>query len=189
MTVFFAAYFYVLNHPRGTVAIMPLTWLDELIAFQPLALVPYVSLWIYVSLAPGLTKTLRELIIYGLASLSVAICGLAVFYFFPTAVPAASIDWAAHPGFALLKSADAAGNACPSLHVAFAIFTACRFGNYFAVFGVNRTLAAINWLWAMAIVYSTLATKQHVAVDAAAGALLGFAGEWVHQRIAATWRS
>jgi len=39
--------------------------------------------------------------------------------------------------------------------------------------GAPQVVRAGNWLWCMGIVYSTLATRQHVAVDAVAGALLG----------------
>src|SRR5206468_1754507 len=44
--------------------------------------------------------------------------GLIIFYFWPTVVPAANIDWAAYPEVDFLKSMDASGNACLSLHVA-----------------------------------------------------------------------
>ena len=33
-----------------------------------------------------------------------------------------------------------------------------------------------NWCWGLGIVYSAMATKQHVAIDVLAGAILGVAG-------------
>jgi membrane-associated phospholipid phosphatase len=40
----------------------------------------------------------------------------------------------------------------------------------------------INGGWCSAIVYSTLATRQHVAVDIAAGLLLGGLAAWLSLR-------
>jgi membrane-associated phospholipid phosphatase len=35
---------------------------------------------------------------------------------------------------------------------------------------------AVSWVWSLGIVYSAMATKQHVALDVLAGAVLGLAG-------------
>ena len=52
------------------------------------------------------------------------ITALIIFYIWPTAVPVANIDWSHYPNVDFLKKVDASGNACPSLHVATAIFSA-----------------------------------------------------------------
>ena len=124
MWLFFQGYFHTLRHPVYPVLEMPLTPLDALIPFQPQALVAYLSLWLYVGIAPGLLLTLRELIVYGLWAAALCLLGLAIFYFWPTAVPPRTVDVSGIPGFAMLHGVDAAGNACPSLHVATAMFTA-----------------------------------------------------------------
>jgi membrane-associated phospholipid phosphatase len=67
---------------------------------------------------------------------------------------------------------DAAGNACPSLHVATAAFTALWVEHVLRRIGAPRWLRACNGLWVGAIVWSTMATKQHVAWDVAGGLLL-----------------
>ena len=41
--------------------------------------------------------------------------------------------------------------------------------------GAPHWLRALNWLWCLGILYSTLATKQHVAIDLYAGVALGLA--------------
>lgn len=172
-TVFFAAYFHVLNHPVHPVTEMPTTALDAAIPFQPIALIPYASLWIYVSLAPGLLTTWRQLAGYALAAASLAATGLAIFHYWPTAVPASAMDASTTPALAFLKEIDASGNACPSLHVAFAVFTALRVRVSLVDLNAAPLWHASNFLWATLITYSTLATKQHVALDALAGAALG----------------
>jgi membrane-associated phospholipid phosphatase len=173
MTAFFVAYFWVLNHPRGPVTVMPLTFIDRLIGFQPATLVLYLSLWFYVSLAPALVIDRRELLSYGVAAAALSVLGLGIFVLWPTAVPPADVDWSFHPAFAFLKAADASGNACPSLHVAFAVFTAFWFERLLREIGASQRARALNWLWCGGILYSTVATRQHVALDVLAGAALG----------------
>ncbi len=72
-----------------------------------------------------------------------------------------------------MKSVDAAGNACPSLHVAFAIFTALWLARLLREVMAPLAVRLFNAGWCAAIIYSTLATKQHVAVDVFAGTTLG----------------
>jgi membrane-associated phospholipid phosphatase len=175
MWVFFIAYFHLLRHPVHPVTIMPLTALDRLVPFQPLALAAYVSLWLYIGIAPGLLLTLRELISYGLWIAALCLSGLACFYAWPTAVPPQVLDVSGYPGFALLQGVDAAGNACPSLHVASAMFTAIWVDHLLRHVQAPQVLRALNGSWFAAIAYSTLATKQHVALDVLAGAVLGIA--------------
>lgn len=178
--IFFIAYFRLLHHPRATAWVMPLTPLDHAIAFQPGLLAVYVSLWVYVGLAPGLLLRVRDLLVYGLWATLLCLIGLACFYFFPTAVPLRPLpmDLAAHPAFALLQGVDAAGNACPSLHVAMALFTMLWVRQLLGETGAPRWLAWVNAAWFSAIVYSTLAIRQHVVLDVLAGALLGLAVAW-----------
>jgi hypothetical protein len=62
ITLFFNAYFYLLKNPAYPITVMPFTWFDRLIGFQPLALPFYLSMWVYVSLPPALLATRRELV-------------------------------------------------------------------------------------------------------------------------------
>ena len=63
MVLFFWAYFAVLRNPLTPPLVMPVTWLDTWIGFSPSAFPAYVSLWVYVSLAPALIGSLRALLI------------------------------------------------------------------------------------------------------------------------------
>lgn len=175
IAVFFAAYFYVLKHPAYPVTVMPATWLDRLIGFEPMALPLYVSLWVYVSLPPAFLSSRRELYLYGLAMAGTCLTGLVIFYFWPTTVPVSDIDWSLYPGVVFLKNMDAAGNACPSLHVATAVFSGLWLHHLLRRFGAPPWARLLNALWCIGIVYSTVATRQHVAVDMWAGLLLGTA--------------
>jgi len=180
--LFFAAYFYVLKDPVYPTTVMPLTWLDRLIGFQPWATALYVSLWVYVSLPPALLVTRRELYRYGVAIAATCLAGLTVFYFWPTVVPVADIDWARYPHVAFLKNIDAAGNAFPSLHAATAVFSGIWLDHLLRRFGAPWGSRLFNWAWCIGIIYSTLATRQHVAVDVWGGLMLGSVAAWLSVR-------
>jgi membrane-associated phospholipid phosphatase len=172
---FFSAYIYLLKNPGVHVTTMPITAVDSFVVFEPLALPIYLSLWIYLSLPPTLMQTRREIIEYGGRIGGLCLVGLGIFYFWPTAVPPANIDWAKYPGMAFLKGVDAAGNACPSLHVATAVFSAIWLHRQLGNMGGGLRIRFGNGIWCVAIIYSALATKQHVSLDVLAGLVLGIA--------------
>jgi membrane-associated phospholipid phosphatase len=176
ITAVLVFYLYLLKNPIFPVTEMPLTALDRMIGFQPAALVFYVSLWVYVGLPPALIETRRQLINYAWAVSALCMVGLGIFLIWPTAVPSTDIDWGRYPGFGFLKEIDGAGNAFPSLHVATAVYSAIWLERLLRDMGRGAVIRALSWLWCVGIVYSALATKQHVAVDALAGAMLGIAG-------------
>ena len=178
---FFLAYIYLLKNPVFPVAIMPVMEVDRLVGFEPLALPAYLSLWTYVSLPPMLMLTRREVIEYGGWIGSLCLVALAIFYFWPSAVPPANIDWAKYPGVGFLKGVDAAGNACPSLHVATAVFSAFWLHWRLSSVGLGSGSRLFSACWCVAIVYSTMATKQHVAVDVVTGVALGGVVAWLFQ--------
>lgn len=174
MWLFFVAYFYLLRNPARPVTVMPLTWLDHAMPVQPGALVAYVSLWFYVGIPPGLMVSLRDAAVYGLWVGALCLTGLAVFWLWPTAVPPAAIppELMQHPVYALMQGVDAAGNACPSLHVATAAFSAAWVHRLLLAVGAPAAMRVANAVWLLAIVHSTMAVRQHVALDVAAGAVL-----------------
>ncbi|MDE2119552.1 MAG: phosphatase PAP2 family protein [Betaproteobacteria bacterium] len=176
MALFFSAYFHLLRHPSGPVTTMPLTPLDAWIGFQPWALPAYLSLWVYVCLPAVLMQSRRELLRFGAGIGAVCAAGLAVFHVWPTRVPPMSAYYVGHPGFDLLRGIDAAGNACPSLHVASAVFAAAWLDDMLPRLGLGRHARLASAGWCALIVYSTMAVKQHVLIDVACGALLGTAG-------------
>ena len=178
--VFFYAYFWTMRHPLGAVTVMPVTWVDELIGFQPLSFPLYVSLWIYISLGTALAKDLRELATFGVASLAMSVVGLAIFMLLPTRAPDFAIDWSLYPSMQFLKEVDVAGNAFPSLHAAFCVFAAAVLHDQLSAMGAARWLRACNLLLCAGILYSTMATRQHVALDVLAGAALGGAAWLAH---------
>ena len=173
MTAFMTVYFWLLRHPLFPVTVVPLTGLDRLISFQPWSLVLYASLWLYLSIVPLLLYTRSEWIPYLSAITLLSLIGFGIFFFWPTAIPRPDIDWTQYPAIDFLKSVDASGNACPSLHVAFAVMNVIWLHRLLKELGTPVILRVLNGCWCAGIVYSTLATKQHVAIDVEMGLLLG----------------
>lgn len=180
ITTFMCVYFWLLRHPAYPVTIMPLTSLDRLIGFQPWSLIPYATLWLYISLVPALLHLRREMAPYLGAVTLLSLIGFAIFYLWPTAVPRTGIDWTRHPSIEFLKTVDTSGNACPSLHVAFAVLTALWLHRLLTQMGAPLLLRLLNICWCAVIAWSTLATKQHVAVDLESGVVLGLAVAVLH---------
>ena len=171
--IFFFGYFVLLKNPQFPVTVMPLIAVDRWVGFHPWTLAFYVSLWVYVQFAPGAITDKRELIFFAWGATGLMIVGFVIFFFWPTCAPRAEIDWARYSEFSFLKSIDASGNACPSLHVAFAVFFAVWNHRILRELRSGGLILFLNAFWCFGIVYSTVATKQHVVLDALAGTALG----------------
>jgi membrane-associated phospholipid phosphatase len=173
LVAFFQAYFYLLRSPSFSVTIMPLTGIDNLVSFWPQAFYVYASLWFYTALVPALQPSFRALVTYGFGIGTVCLSGLVLFYLFPTSVPFNPMDLPIDPALDILRKIDLSGNACPSLHVATAIFSAICLHNLCLAMKTPKWVLISNWIWCACIVYSTMAIKQHVFLDVVAGAALG----------------
>lgn len=173
MFLFFWGYFGVLHHPRVPPLVMPLTMIDAWISFSALAFPAYASLWVYVTLPLAVIGCFRPLALFGAWMAALCLFCLFLFWIFPTAVPPAVIDWERYPEMSMLKGIDATGNACPSLHVASAVFAACWLQRMLRNFRAPTVLAAGNWAICAAILWSTVATRQHVVLDVLAGSAVG----------------
>ena len=183
MAIFFYAYFAALNSPVHPVTVMPTTPVDSFVAFWPPAFYLYASLWVYTSLVPALQPSLLRLVAYGVGIGTLCLTGLLLFTFFPTAVPYSSSSWPADASLSLLHSLDAPGNACPSLHVATALFTALCLHKLLREMPSPDWLKTLNWVWCALIVYSTMAIKQHVMWDVVAGIALAAVFGWLYPKL------
>ncbi|MFD1577656.1 phosphatase PAP2 family protein [Ramlibacter ginsenosidimutans] len=166
---FFLLYFWT-QESRATHAVtVPMTAVDHWVGVSQSALLPYASLWVYVALAPALARDLAGVRKYVSGALIMAFLGLATYWFFPTTTPAFGVHWSDYPALQVLKTADRGGNAFPSLHVAFAVYSGAIIAGELRSISAPPWVRGASWLWCAAIVYSTLATRQHVAIDVAGG--------------------
>lgn len=184
--LFLTGYIYVSRHPMFAVTTMPALPIDHWIGFHPQAVVVYLSLWLYLTLGVALMGRAAELVRFWTAAMSLACAGIVCFSLFPTAIPPAMATWGHSSLFAFLRDADECGNACPSLHTGFAVLLCAVIDSVLPRGGRASVLRLGNALWAAAIIWSTLAIKQHVVLDDIAGAVLGLGAvaifRWVNVR-------
>lgn len=164
-----------MEHPAPffSLKVIPVFAVDHWIVVQEWALIPYASLWVYVCIASGLIQTRDEFFDYLYRAGFLCIAGLLTFWIFPTTVPNFDVNWELYPALAFLKIHDGGANAMPSLHVAFAVFTAAYLNGHLSTCGAPVAVRLFNYAWCALIIYSTLATRQHVFLDALAGMALG----------------
>lgn len=167
--------YFTLQHlhafPPHSVPEIPL---DRWIAFEPGFVWAYLSIAVLVPLAPALATSREALVRYakGLALLC-ASC-FVIFALFPVDGPR-PVHPPQHGLYAWIVSVDRPSNSMPSLHaglVVYSLLYALRVLRDGLQGPQRRRVALAGALWAALILYATLATKQHWAVDLPAGAAL-----------------
>jgi membrane-associated phospholipid phosphatase len=171
---FCVGYFSAQRFPLFPSQTLPLTSLDRAIGFHPRAIYLYQSVYLLVPLFPFLAWTRQQLMQYALGFVS--LCGISflIFVFVPIAGPRPDGDTGVAM-FRLMTSYDGKTNAMPSLHVGIAVYSVL-FG--YQLSQIARSLRPLVWIgvaWTALIVYATVATKQHYAVDVPPGVLLAWA--------------
>ncbi|HZA55242.1 MAG TPA: phosphatase PAP2 family protein [Candidatus Udaeobacter sp.] len=165
-------YYWLQHHPFFPVAIMPTIIADEWISFNEAAVWLYLSLFLLMPVAPMQMVSPDDTRRYALGVASMSLLADLVFFLWPTTVlrPNPQMSNIVYQNLTHLVSPN---NACPSLHAAMAVFSALCY-EQIAPHMRDRQLWRLGlWIWALGIIYATLATKEHVALDAAAGSLLG----------------
>jgi membrane-associated phospholipid phosphatase len=167
-------YFYNQHHVARPVHEMGLTFLDRAVPFRSCFVLLYESLYVMMPIAPFLMARKRPLLKYGAGIALLGTVANCFFHFLPTACPRPSSEGTCAP-YKMLVSVERPLNACPSLHAAMAVYTALGFEIVFRELGLSRWWRLPVWAWSAAILYATMATKQHVVWDLAAGSALGAA--------------
>ncbi|WP_269539529.1 phosphatase PAP2 family protein [Cerasicoccus fimbriatus] len=174
ITTFMVVYIWVMRNPLFPVRVVPVTMPDLWTPLLPWTAWIYFSLWVYICLPTTLMGTKAVLRHYFLGALLMAIVGLGVFVGYPTAAPLWDVDWSQYPGwFSFLKTEELSGNACPSMHVSYTVFACLWSATLLRVVKAASWVHVVNVLWALAILVSTMTTRQHVFIDVAFGTLLG----------------
>jgi len=180
--LFWGFYLFLSRHALLPVHTLPMTWLDRWAGFQPhLWAWVYESNFLLVGVVPWLIVSQEELRRYaaGFALLSV-VC-FVVFALFPVASPRPA-NLEASPFLIFITRVDGPLNAFPSLHAGCLIYT-LAWARRLCGGRLNLWIAALLLAWAVLILFATLATKQHYALDLLAGGLIGSAAGWLAWRI------
>jgi membrane-associated phospholipid phosphatase len=169
---FFVPYFALQQFPLRAPRTLPLSGLDARVPFQPGWAAIYQSLYLMMPMVAWMADSADSLRRYARGFLALAVAGFAVFVAYPVAGPRP--DLPTPPGlYGLLVRCDSPLNSFPSLHVALAAYSLLFAQRLLGGAGaVARRLVWPGALWTAAIAYSTLATKQHYAVDLPAGLML-----------------
>lgn len=156
------------------------TWLDSgldrAVPFDPRWTGVYLSLYLLMPILPWATADRPSLLRYGRGFAALAGVSFLLFALLPVESPRP--DTLPDQGlYRLLTSVDGTLNAFPSLHASLATYSWLYGRRLLAAAPAGARLALLGGfsLWVALIFYSTLATRQHWAVDLAAGALLAWA--------------
>lgn len=182
--IFWSFYLFLSRHSLFPVHTLPLTALDNWAAFRPNPWAwVYESNFLLTGIVPWLIVSREQLrrFLIGFAWL----CAISFFVFAicPVASPRPTEEAIKASSFLyFVTRIDGTLNAFPSLHAGCLIYNLALVRHLFGRKLHTGVMTAL-YLWAGLILFATLATKQHYAVDLLAGGLLG----WVVDRFA--WRS
>ena len=174
-TGFTGIYLLLQRYPLFPITPMKTTAVDRMIPFVPDTVYLYESLWLIMPISLWLIQSKEDLGRYGKCFFMISTISFCVFFFFPTSSPRPTSLLGSNFAYDTLIRLDNERNAFPSLHAALAIFSGSS-----CVAMLCQTTKWSGWIrwfiwgWAFGIIASTLLTKQHVLIDAIAGALLGY---------------
>lgn len=177
---FCATYIYLAHHAFFPVRDLPLLWIDRVAGFDPRWVWVYQSVYLLTGTLPWLATTREQLRRYVIGFLLLTSVCFTIYLFFPTHVPRPVVE---APGgmYWLLLTYDGPYNALPSLHAGFLYYT-LRFAR--RVYGRPAWhVSVVILIWSAVILWATLATKEHYAVDLLVGIALAAVCDW------AAWRS
>ncbi len=173
IAIFAALYFLPQHYPIVPATVLQPMRVEQMIPFMPNTVYLYESIWLLIPIAPWLMKTKEELNQYSKGLLLMSGVGCCFFFFYPTMSPRPTDIYDANIFYRRLVLIDSQLNAFPSLHASYAVFHAACCHVTFGTSVKYKLLQGIFWSWALAIIFSTLLTKQHVFIDLVAGAMLG----------------
>jgi membrane-associated phospholipid phosphatase len=176
--LFWTGYSFLARNAWFPLRTPPRTWLDSAISFQPdpWACV-YLSQFIVASVLPWMIDTRESLRRYVAGVALMSALSFAVFVFFPVASPRGMDARVVSGAMKLIVTCDGAMNAFPSLHAAFVVFLARMAWRMFRD-SLPRWFFLAGAGWSIAILYATIATRQHYAADLIAGGALGALADW-----------
>ena len=170
----FLPYFFLQRHHFFPATTMSFGWFDRLIPFSDQAVWPYFSIYLLLPVGPLFMDRRYQLLRYAAGVALLSLIADLIFLCWPTACPRPHVA-GVNTVYGLLIAVDSSFNAFPSLHAAFAVYSALCAGLVLRELGSHRVWRLGIWFWAFLILYATLATRQHVVVDVIAGSAIGAA--------------
>lgn len=175
---FWIPYLLLSRHAVLPIHTLPLTWLDEWAGFQPQPWSwVYESNFLITGIVPWLITTRNTLRRYALGFAFMSGVSFLCFLIFPVACPRPS-ELGTDSLLNVIARVDGPLNAFPSLHAASLIYTVLLVRRIFGR-GLHPLVMPALITWGVLILFATLATKQHYAVDLLAGGIIGIFADWL----------
>jgi membrane-associated phospholipid phosphatase len=171
---FYIPYCFLQRHRFFSPTEMPPTAFDRLIPFSDKAVWVYCSIFLLMPIGPLLMSRRAELLRYGFGIFLLGSVAYLVFIFWPTWCPRPNAGKTV-AAYRMLTAVDKPLNAFPSLHAAFAVFSALCAARQFRQLARHPLWRIVLGFWTLLILLGTLMTKQHMLADIVAGSGLGFA--------------
>jgi hypothetical protein len=170
--------------PLRSASRLPLTPIDRAVRFQPGWVYAYLSLYAMLLLPPLLATRPAQLWRYTVGAVLMFLAATVVFLVWPVEYPRPPLPPLAPALYHLVTTVDRPLNSIPSLHaglIAYSLLFTARVLSDVRPH-IRRVSLGLGALWGAAILYATLATKQHYLLDLPPGLLLA----WAADRLA--WR-
>ena len=150
----------------------PMLAVDRWVPFQPAWALVYQSVFIVHTLAFWLPRDRDAVKTYARNVAAAYACGAVVFWLYPTLSPrpVESGSWIHHW---FITAVDGPRNAFPSLHAAMGLLAVLAVCGHLRACRVSAWWRVALAFWWVALLYSTLATRQHGLLDLLAGIFLG----------------
>ena len=150
----------------------PALAIDQWVPFQPAWALVYQSVFIVHTLALWLPRDPEAVKYYARNLAAVFACGALVFWLYPTLSPRPGQPGSSLHGW-LISAVDGPRNAFPSLHAAMGLLAVAAISGHLRSCRVSPWWRIALALWWIALLYSTLATRQHRLLDLLGGIALG----------------
>jgi membrane-associated phospholipid phosphatase len=174
----YVPYHFLQWHHFFPPAAMHAGYFDRLVPFSDKAVWIYLSIYLLMPIGPFLMVRRQEIIRYAVGIMLISALADFVFVFLPTWCPRPDANRTT-AAYRMLTAIDNPFNAFPSLHAAFAVFSALCAGRVLRELRTRAVLTGAVWLWTFLILFATLATRQHVMADVVGGSVLA-AGVYIY---------
>lgn len=171
-------YYYLQRNHFFPATTMPTGPLDRLIPFWSGAVWVYLSIYLLMPIGPFLMSKRKQLLQYAVGIMLIGAIADAFFVFRPT-ICSRPNPIESSTAYRALIAIDAPFHAFPSLHAAFAVYSAFCASQVLRQINGHPLWSVVPWLWAFLILVATLLTKQHVLADIIAGSALGFGAHFL----------
>jgi len=170
-------YFLLEYFPVFPIHLLKPSSFDDLIQFNDVSIWGYQSLYLYILIRAFSIQEKNNLIDFAATFTLAAWLSFVVFFFYPTLCPRPN-PTNTHWMYSEFIKYEKPLNAFPSMHVSLVLTSFIFTLNDKKV---NVLIKILGGIWTLWIIFSTLQSKQHVALDIVGGTLVFGIAYWLHK--------